>query len=376
MNKKIVIAHGHTSIEILHTITPFVLASKKDSNYKIKFINYKFKNIFRQQGDLLILIRKYHDGKLPDKKIITELKKLRKNFTKIVYFDDSAAASIVIFCTFPYIDEYWKRACLKDKQNYKEKLYGGHIYSNFYSNKFKINDDADYFINPVADNDTQFDKLKIAWNIGVGIYPLNKDSITDQNYLRVRKYLTGLSIVSGVGVLNNFFERNMHRVIRELKMESSLKKRNFKISSRFSDLSYRKSVGYQRKICIDMTKNNKFFLSGYLKKKEFTNEIFNVLGVLSPFGWGEVCYRDFEAIIAGAYLIKPNMSHLDTWPNVYKRDYYFSLDWDLSDINKMEKIIDNIDKCEISVNAVREYYRSCLQDIVPRCLKMIDNLFL
>ena len=70
------------------------------------------------------------------------------------------------------------------------------------------------------------------------------------------------------------------------------------------------------------------------------------------------------------------MSHLDTWPNVYKRDYYFSLDWDLSDINKMEKIIDNIDKCEISVNAVREYYRSCLQDIVPRCLKMIDNLFL
>ena len=100
MNKKIVIAHGHTSIEILHTITPFVLASKKDTNYKFKFINYKFKNIFRQQGDLLILIRKYHDGKLTDEKIIKELKKLRKNFTKIVYFDDSAAASIVFF-VFP-----------------------------------------------------------------------------------------------------------------------------------------------------------------------------------------------------------------------------------------------------------------------------------
>lgn len=376
MNKKIVIAHGYTSIEILHTITPFVLASKKDSNYKFKFVNYKFKNIFKQQGDLLILIRKYHDGKSSDKKIIKELKYLRKNFNKIVYFDDSAAASIIIFCTFPYVDEYWKRACLKDKQNYKEKLYGGHLYSNFYSDQFKINDEVDYFINPIADNETRFDKLKIAWNIGVGIYPLNKGSITDQNYLGVRKYLTGLSIIGGVGILYNFFERNMQRIIGELEMESTLKKRNLKISSRFSDVSYRKSVGYQRKICIDMTKNNKFFLSGFLKKKEFTNEIFNIFGVLSPFGWGEICYRDFEAIIAGAYLIKPNMSHLDTWPNVYKEEYYFSLDWALSEINKMDIYLDNIDKCENAVNAVRKYYSSCLENIVPRCFKMIDNLFI
>ena len=94
------IAHGHTSIEIFHSIVPFVLASKNNENYKFKFLNYNFKNIFKEQGDLLILIRKYHDGKTSDENIIYELQALRKNFTKIVYFDDSAATSIIFFVHF------------------------------------------------------------------------------------------------------------------------------------------------------------------------------------------------------------------------------------------------------------------------------------
>ena len=39
MKKKILIAHGHTSIEIFHSIVPFVLASKNNENYKFKFLN-------------------------------------------------------------------------------------------------------------------------------------------------------------------------------------------------------------------------------------------------------------------------------------------------------------------------------------------------
>ena len=31
---------------------------------------------------------------------------------------------------------------------------------------------------------------------------------------------------------------------------------------------------------------------------------------MSPFGFGEICYRDFEAMLNGACLIKPDVSHL------------------------------------------------------------------
>lgn len=374
--KKITIAHGYTSIEVFHSLLPFILSSKKETEYKFKFINYNLNNLYTCQGDLLILVRRYHDGKTSNENIISELKKLRKNFPKIVYFDDSAAASIVLFCTFPYVDEYWKRACLKNKENYKKKFYGGHIFSNYYANKFGINDKADYFINPIPDDQIQFDKLKVAWNIGIGIYPTDQKSILNKNYNQVRRFITGLTTITGVSFLQSFFEKNIKQIINELKNEININDRILKISSRFTNSSYRKSVGYQRELCAQMTKNDNLYLSGFIKKKDFTKEIFSIFGVLSPFGWGEVCYRDFEAIIAGAYLIKPNVSYLDTWPNIYEKEFYHSLDWDLSEIPKLNKIIDNLDYCEKSINDVRYYYRSCLKNIVPRCLKMIDNLFI
>jgi len=38
---------------------------------------------------------------------------------------------------------------------------------------------------------------------------------------------------------------------------------------------------------------------------------------VSPFGYGEACYRDYEALMAGAVLIKPYMSHISCNPNIY-----------------------------------------------------------
>ena len=37
--------------------------------------------------------------------------------------------------------------------------------------------------------------------------------------------------------------------------------------------------------------------------------------VLSPWGWGETAYRDFEAMFCGAVLVKPTMAHVATWPD-------------------------------------------------------------
>ncbi len=53
----------------------------------------------------------------------------------------------------------------------------------------------------------------------------------------------------------------------------------------------------------------------------------------SPFGYGELCWRDIEAILAGAVLLKPDMSHLDTAPDLYRDgETYVALRWDFSDL--------------------------------------------
>lgn len=73
----------------------------------------------------------------------------------------------------------------------------------------------------------------------------------------------------------------------------------------------------------------------------------------SPFGYGEVCWRDYEAIMTGAVLVKPDMSHVETDPNIFiPWETYVPLRWDLSDFeetvrrlcadqNLRERIADN-----------------------------------
>jgi len=54
----------------------------------------------------------------------------------------------------------------------------------------------------------------------------------------------------------------------------------------------------------------------------------------SPFGYGEICWRDFEAFACGTVVIKQDMSHLDTRPDIYRpMETYIPVAWDLSDLD-------------------------------------------
>ena len=82
--------------------------------------------------------------------------------------------------------------------------------------------------------------------------------------------------------------------------------------------------------------------------------------VLSPFGWGEICTRDFEAFAYGATLIKPTMEHAITYPNWYiPNETYLPLDWDFN--NFIEILNSKETKCkEIAQNGydLYQYYRT------------------
>jgi hypothetical protein len=55
----------------------------------------------------------------------------------------------------------------------------------------------------------------------------------------------------------------------------------------------------------------------------------------SPFGYGELCWRDVEAIMCGSVLVKPDMSHLATAPEMYVPDRtYVPVAWDFSDLEE------------------------------------------
>jgi hypothetical protein len=53
----------------------------------------------------------------------------------------------------------------------------------------------------------------------------------------------------------------------------------------------------------------------------------------SPFGFGEVCWRDFEAVLCGSLLVKPDMAHIETQPDIFiPYETYIPVSWDFSDV--------------------------------------------
>jgi hypothetical protein len=56
---------------------------------------------------------------------------------------------------------------------------------------------------------------------------------------------------------------------------------------------------------------------------------------ISPFGFGELCWRDFEAILCGCLLVKPDMGHAKTQPDLFVPGVtYVPVRWDYSDLEE------------------------------------------
>jgi len=71
-----------------------------------------------------------------------------------------------------------------------------------------------------------------------------------------------------------------------------------------------------------------------IPRHRFISELRHAKVCFSPFGYGEVCWRDYEAIMAGAVLLKPDTGHIETQPDIFRPwETYVPLRWDLTDLN-------------------------------------------
>ena len=69
--------------------------------------------------------------------------------------------------------------------------------------------------------------------------------------------------------------------------------------------------------------------------EEYYREMISSKICVSPFGYGEICWRDFEAIICGCLLVKPDISHVETNPDVFRPyETYVPVKWDFSDLEE------------------------------------------
>ena len=262
------------------------------------------------------------------------LKQIKAQCKTLVWLDTADSTGTCMFDVMPYVDLYFKKQVLKNQIDYCRDVYGARTFCEYYHKLLDIEDETitkRYY----PHTDKQYlHKLRVAWNVGIGdlyaVRPiqliLHPYSVTkpkfispnNERQLDVQYRGSGYSPVAG-------YPRSRSK---ELMMEI-MKEANLKIS--------------------DITKR--------IPKEEFIKEGQNSKCILSPFGWGEICGRDFEAFVYGGCMIKQDMSHCVTYPDAYQPGLtYIPLKWDFSNFKDVLFKAASPEYKEVAKKA-QEYYK-------------------
>ena len=100
------------------------------------------------------------------------------------------------------------------------------------------------------------------------------------------------------------------------------------------------------------------FRKDKLPYQEYIQSLYQSKMPLSPFGQGEVCYRDFEIPEFGVVMVKPTMERINTHPNPYiENETYIPVNLDWSNLNEtIIKMLDNPDKLSYIIDNNRKVY--------------------
>lgn len=89
-------------------------------------------------------------------------------------------------------------------------------------------------------------------------------------------------------------------------------------------------------------------VSGRLNAEDYSMTLRKSKCAVSPFGMGEICFRDFETWNMGCILIKPFMHNVITYPNPYiDRETYFACNNNWDDLNEIIDVVLSLNNNEV-----------------------------
>ena len=278
-----------------------------------------------------------------------------------------------MFNIIDYVDQYWVRGLLTDLSIYHSPLYGGQTYTDYYHLRHSV---VDHFptISPTCIS-FPHEKIKVAWNIGAGSFPFSSTNLFSVYQFYIKKLSCLLAIASAIPLVSKIVRYYYYSMIAALQKPLEFMPQKSSVNARFSYKAYTSTVGYQRRSLLSSISSHSNFHTNRLTPSLYLSSLDNDFAVLSPFGWGEVCYRDFESVLFGKLLIKPSMSHIQTWPNIYTDSTCHLFDWDCTDftlLNNPDYLCSSQNRERISQS--RSVYLSSLLEINQRLYDLLNSL--
>jgi hypothetical protein len=307
-----------------------VLGSRKDDIVKAQYEPFEYsKNVLKDQFGLKVKFKKIEKtadslpiclktkaksvfiipfwGESPEdvKGVMEEIKKAKPDL-QLVFVDPWAQASSTYFSLLSVVDCFLKRQCYKDKTQYYRKFIGGSALTEYLATEGGYQLENWHVGSNVGEG--LAGNIKAGWSLGTAD-KFRKLCLNEESNLTKAKTIDIFCRMS----LGNENKKEWYHEYRESALECVRKLEN----------SYNCAVsgGYNQ--------------GSLIPKSQYYSDLESSKVVFSPFGWGETCWRDFEAIVYGGLLIKPSMEHLEINPSIFvDGETYVACKWDFSDFEE------------------------------------------
>lgn len=260
----------------------------------------------KNDSDIVFLLPSWRESPSEAEKAIAAVRADNPS-RKLIFVDPYAQASTKYFNLLPYVDRFLKRQCYKQRDNYKRQFVGGSMFTDYLSRELKFDFD-DWSVGSVVPEGYE-DRISPGWNLGTSkkfkqalrkpLFPFLKPSKSIDIFCR-------LSL--GSANQKEWYYQYRYAAVEAL----NPLKADYKVAT---------SGGFEG--------------TSLVPRRQYFRELKSSRIIFSPFGWGETCWRDFEAICYDGLLVKPSMAHLETNPQIFiEGETYVPVRWDLADLEE------------------------------------------
>lgn len=286
--------------------------------------------------DLLLIIPFWGENPIESEKVIKEIRESNPN-QKLIFIDPWAQVSSTYFNLLPYVDWFLKRQRYKNLNEYKKKFIGGSMFTDFLANHWQYDFDDWYVGSEVPEG--YENRIISGWNLGTA--KKFKDELFSWK-LWQRSFEKDVDIFCRMSLGN-------------------ANKKEWYFNYRATSIEALKPLESDYKMAV----SGGFTGESLIPRRQYYNELRRSKIVFSPFGWGENCWRDFEAICYDCLLVKPSMAHIDTQPNIFIEDEtYVPVKWDFSDlVEKCRYYLKHPDEATKIVKNARRVYKAYFEEM-------------
>jgi len=221
---------------------------------------------------------------------------------KLVYFDGDDDANVQWPEVLPLVDLYLKKHVFTDPQAYTRRYVGKSNLTDYVAWEHGVSFMADIIPESGGADTSATRRILLGWNIGLDD--------------RITALARRMDPLSGIGLDRDIDISCIAPVAKTAWIEPLRRV----ATDRVRDLAGRFRV---------------FAPQARIAESEFYGSMRRTRLCVSPFGFGEICWRDFEAICCGCLLVKPDMSHIRTEPDIFIPGVtYVPVKWDYSDLEE------------------------------------------